>query len=48
MATKILKLKEKIQEKILNHFFKATDNLKYSHEDFYFFLPSLNLVKCDF
>lgn len=42
MATKILKLKEKIQEKILNHFFKATDNLKYSREDFYFFvfLPS--------
>lgn len=37
MATKILKLKEKIQEKILNHCFKTTDNLKYSHEDFYFF-----------
>lgn len=45
MATKILKLKEKIQEKILNHFFKATDNLKYSHEDFYILSPFLELSK---
>lgn len=45
MATKILKLKEKIQEKILNHFFKATDNLKYFREDFYFFSSFLELCK---
>lgn len=48
MATKILKLKEKIQEKILNHFFKATDILKYSHEDFYFFPSFLELSKMRF
>lgn len=45
MATKILKLKERIQEKILNHFFKATDNLKYSHEDFFFLSSFLELFK---
>lgn len=45
MATKILKLKEKIQEKILNHFFKATDNLKYSQEVFYILSPFLELSK---